>query len=85
MRIAAHLDLVREDFLASYTREPEIKDQSAVGVRWLIDKSGPEQECIFLENNRCIINDVKPTQCIGFPTKWRTPDIMDYCEGMRRG
>lgn len=84
MRIAAHLDIAHEEFSASYTREAEIVDQAAVGDVWLTDKPGPEQECIFLENNRCVINDVKPTQCIGFPTKWRTPDIMDYCEGMRR-
>jgi len=28
--------------------------------------------CIFLtEDNRCVINDVKPQQCRDFPFKWR--------------
>jgi uncharacterized protein len=83
-RIAEHLQLPKADFVEQFTRAPEIVEHSEVGDLWLIDKPGPEQECIFLENNRCAINAVKPSQCIGFPLKWRTPDIMEYCEGMRR-
>ena len=83
-RIAAYLGLSLDDFLARYTRTPEIPSQAAAGDLWFIDKPGPEQECIFLENNLCAINPVKPEQCIGFPLKWRTPDIMEYCVGMQR-
>lgn len=83
-RIAEHLGLSHEDFLARYTREPEIRSHAEAGDLWLIDKPGPEQECIFLENNLCAVNPVKPVQCIGFPLKWRTPDVMDYCVGMQR-
>jgi Fe-S-cluster containining protein len=73
-----------DTFKAVYTRRPEIASQAENGDTWLIDKPGPELECIFLENNRCRIHAVKPSQCIGFPMKWRTPDILDYCEGMRQ-
>ncbi len=87
-RIAGHLKLEMPglelpDFLDQYTRKPEIPAHADTGDLWLIDQPGPEQECVFLENNRCKIHSVKPAQCIGFPTKWRTPDIMDYCVGMQ--
>lgn len=81
-KIAGHLNVSLSEFAARYTRIPEVSEQCDAGEVWLKDKPGPEQECIFLENNRCAIHEVKPTQCIGFPTKWRTPDIMDYCVGM---
>lgn len=83
-RIAAYLNLEEDAFLERYCREPEIRSHREAGDLWLIDRPGPEMDCIFLENNLCAINPVKPVQCIGFPLKWRTPDVMDYCEGMRR-
>ena len=83
-KIAQHLGLTIAEFADMYTRQPEISSQSGHGDLWLLDKPGPEMECIFLEDNRCRIHEAKPVQCIGFPLKWRTPDIMDYCEGMKR-
>jgi len=83
-RMANHLDIAREEFVNLYTRQPEIAAQAEIGDLWLIDKPGPEQECIMLENNLCRVHQAKPVQCIGFPMKWRTPDVMDYCEGMKR-
>ena len=82
-RIANYLRLSQEDFLETLCREPENAEHAAEGDTWLLDQPGPLQECIFLENNRCRINAVKPEQCLGFPLKWRTPDIMDYCVGMK--
>ncbi|PKO20130.1 hypothetical protein CVU37_01325 [candidate division BRC1 bacterium HGW-BRC1-1] len=83
-RLAQFLSLTDDEFRATYTRVPEDLAQAAAGDRWLTERPGPERDCIFLENNRCLVNPVKPDQCVGFPTQWRTPDIMDYCEGMRR-
>lgn len=83
-KIAAFLGLPLPDFLAQFTRPAEIREHEEAGDVWLIDKPGPEMECVFLEHNRCAINPAKPDQCIGFPTKWRTPDILDYCVGMQR-
>src|SRR5687767_3034645 len=80
--MAALLNISEETFRATYTRTPDYPDHAAVGDLWLHDKPGPEQECIFLEGNACRIHDAKPTQCVGFPLKWRTPDIMNYCVGM---
>ena len=83
-RIAAFLHISRDEFLRRFTRTPEIKEHAARGDLWLLDKPGPAQECIFLADNRCSIHDAKPDHCVGFPTRWRTPDVMDYCEGMRK-
>lgn len=82
-RMAECLEMSDKEFITRYTRAPEIKQQLDCGDLWLLDKPGPEQECIMLENNLCRVHKAKPTQCVGFPMKWRTPDIMDYCEGMK--
>ncbi len=83
-RMAAHLQITPTVFMDIYTREPEIKQQAEAGDLWLLDKPGPEQECILLQQNLCKVHPEKPVQCVGFPMKWRTPDIMDYCEGMKK-
>lgn len=83
-RMADHLGMTVEDFIRQYTRTPEEATHAAAGDLWLLDKPGPEQECIMLENNLCRVHRAKPVQCVGFPLKWRTPDVMDYCEGMKR-
>ena len=83
-RMAEHLGMDRQDFLDKYAREPEIAAQAEAGDVWLLDKPGPEGECIMLEDNLCQVHLAKPVQCVGFPLKWRTPDIMDYCVGMQR-
>lgn len=83
-RMAAHLGMTPDKFTEEFTRTPEIADQAACGDLWLLDRSGPEQECIMLEGNACRVHAAKPVQCVGFPLKWRTPDVMDYCEGMKR-
>jgi Fe-S-cluster containining protein len=82
--MAALLGLSVDAFRTQYTREPEIAEHAAVGDLWLTDKPGPEMECVFLKGNRCRVHEAKPVQCIGFPLKWRTPDVMDYCLGMQR-
>ena len=81
--MAALLRLSVPEFKAQYTRAPEIASHARVGDLWLTDKPGPEMECIFLEGNRCRVHATKPAQCIGFPLKWRTADVMDYCVGMQ--
>ncbi|MGI8905247.1 MAG: YkgJ family cysteine cluster protein [Candidatus Sumerlaeaceae bacterium] len=83
-QMAALLKISVAEFQSRYTRTPEITDHSSAGDLWLLDKPGPEMDCIFLENNRCQVHASKPVQCIGFPLKWRTPDVTDYCVGMQR-
>ena len=83
IRMAMQLSITVTEFQSAYTRPPEILAQAEVGDLWLLDKPGPQQECIMLEDNLCKVHRSKPVQCVGFPMKWRTPDIMDYCEGMK--
>lgn len=82
--IAAFLQMELDEFLARYTREPEDEEDRRCGVRWFVDKPGPDRECVFLENNLCRIHPVKPQRCRTFPLAWRTPDILEYCVGMQR-
>lgn len=82
--MAAHLQIGTREFITRYTEVPEIQEQADAGDLWLQDKPGPEGECILLHENLCGVHPHKPVQCVGFPMKWRTPDFMDYCEGMQK-
>lgn len=84
-QIAAFLGIALPDFLALYTRAPEIAAHATAGDFWLTDSKGPGRECVFLRGNLCVVNEVKPASCRGFPITWRTATFMEYCEGMRRG
>ncbi|WP_321494622.1 YkgJ family cysteine cluster protein [uncultured Desulfobacter sp.] len=39
----------------------------------------PGGACIFLDNNGCRINPVKPAQCRDFPVKWRFSNFEQIC------
>jgi Fe-S-cluster containining protein len=43
----------------------------------LIDK--PNGACIFLTSKGCMINDVKPSQCLEFPFSWKFKAFKDIC------
>lgn len=46
----------------------------------LIEKDN--HECIFLDGNTCVINDVKPDQCKGFPNTWNYIGWRNDCEAI---
>ena len=77
--IAEYLGLRRREFLDTYCKWDEETR------RWhLIDQSDPEQSCVFLStDNKCRVNEVKPSQCRGFPMRWRPENILDFCAGWR--
>lgn len=51
----------------------------------LVLKCKTDESCIMLDaSNRCIIHEVKPEQCSGFPHSWRNPDSDAVCPAMRR-
>jgi len=74
-RIAAHLGLSEEDFIQRFTRLTPLRNGLA-----LIDK--PDGSCFFLENGGCVLQAVKPSQCLGFPNVWTTPGWRDYCRAI---
>jgi Fe-S-cluster containining protein len=50
----------------------------------LIDQGDALRSCVFLTPaNLCQIHAAKPGQCQGFPMKWRPPDALEICAGLR--
>jgi len=80
-------DLARAADLLGRTREQFITEYCSTqqgGEIHLIDQSDPLRSCIFLApDNLCRIHAAKPTQCQGFPMKWRPRDALDLCAGLR--
>jgi Fe-S-cluster containining protein len=76
LEILQHLNINMRTFLKKYAR----KDRTGYILR---DHPGPLKECIFLENNRCIVHAVKPQQCRDFPRKWHDREMLNNCEGMK--
>lgn len=75
--IAAHLGLTAYDFTANYT---ELRRNR----QGLTLSSHPDGACIFLRENRCAIQPVKPQQCHDFPYVWTVPGWRDLCKGYSR-
>ena len=73
--IAGFLGIPVEVFTEQYTQ----LRRNRAGLT-LIEK--PDGACIFLEDNRCTINPVKPTQCRGFPNTWNFEGWRDICEAI---
>jgi Fe-S-cluster containining protein len=75
-KIAAFLEMTTSEFINKYTEI--LPDRSGLTLTEFDDG-----RCVFLDkNNRCIINDVKPQQCIDFPEKWRYPPDDDTCPAL---
>lgn len=73
--IAAHLGLSIHEFTDTYTQ----LRRNRQGLT-LIDQ--PDGACIFLRENRCAIQPVKPEQCRGFPNAWTVPGWRDFCQAI---
>ncbi|MGA0900748.1 MAG: YkgJ family cysteine cluster protein [Luteolibacter sp.] len=73
--IADHLGMDLLDFIACYTRLRTNRQGLS-----LIEKDN--HECIMLDGKDCLIQNVKPGQCAGFPNKWNFPGWRDVCEAI---
>lgn len=62
--IADFLKLDVSDFIEKYT----IVTKDRQNLSLIEDEFG---HCIFLKDDKCLINEVKPQQCRDFPFKWR--------------
>jgi hypothetical protein len=52
--------------------------------RGLVLKDKPDGSCILLDaQGRCLVHDVKPRQCRGFPFSWQNPDSATLCPGLK--
>lgn len=54
-----------DEIFARYT-EPVLLDQSGYTV-YMLKSTGPDNACIFLKDNRCSIQQAKPTACRLYP------------------
>jgi uncharacterized protein len=61
-KISKYLSIDHSKFLEDYTKNKK-------EYRVLVDKPGTKS-CIFLEDNKCTIWDVKPEQCACYPMKY---------------
>lgn len=66
-RLSAHFSLSVQEFAKKYTRLVE-------GLYALLEKP-TFGDCIFLENNRCTVYEVRPIQCQTFP--WWIHNLRD--------
>ena len=73
--IAAFLAITTDQFIQDYTRIREDRQGLA-----LADK--PNDECIFLHENSCRIQSVKPRQCSEFPNLWNFPGFEKICQAV---
>ncbi|MCF7669636.1 MAG: YkgJ family cysteine cluster protein [Verrucomicrobia bacterium] len=76
--IAEFLGITEREFIHDYTKLRRDR-------RGLVLKEKRGVECIFLEDNRCIIHPVKPPQCIGFPREWNFPGFEKICKAAAAG
>ncbi len=68
-RIAKHLDMSEEAFIKKYSRHILVRyedEHEVMIVPYLVVKTNGNQ-CIFLENHRCSIHEVKPWHCAKAP------------------
>ena len=70
--IAEYLNTDIYDFTDKYCKIVERKKLA------LKDKHG-ENTCIFLNENGCMIYDVRPEQCKKFPYNWSNGELPDRC------
>lgn len=76
-RIAAFLKLAEADFIQQHTRLQHDR-------RGLALQEQPEGACVFLQNDLCAIQPVKPQQCRDFPNLWHYPGAEKFCRAIPR-
>lgn len=76
-RLSAFKQLPEHDFIQQFTRlRPDRRGLA------LLDK--PNGECIFLRDNDCSVQPVKPQQCRDFPNLWSFPGAEKSCQAIAR-
>jgi Fe-S-cluster containining protein len=72
-RLAAFLRMAEHNFIQSYTRLMQNR-------RGLALQEVATGDCIFLHQNSCTVQPVKPLQCRDFPNRWNFPGFTDRCQ-----
>jgi Fe-S-cluster containining protein len=74
--IANFLRLTIHDFTAVYTC-------LRANRSGLVLAEASDGACIFLQNNLCRIQSVKPRQCRNYPETWHIPGEEQFCRARR--
>jgi len=75
-KIAAHLGMSEDDFIANDT-------DLAPNRQGLILKDRPDGACAMLDGqNRCRIYPVRPEKCRTFPYEWTNDESTAYCPAL---
>ncbi|MFH1970315.1 MAG: YkgJ family cysteine cluster protein [Verrucomicrobiota bacterium] len=74
--IAQFLHLTIHDFTASYTR-------LRANRSGLVLAEAADGACIFLHDNLCRIQSVKPRKCRDYPETWHIPGEAQFCHARR--
>ncbi len=74
-RLARFLDIGESEFIERHAR----LNHRRTGLSLTEQDDG---SCIFLKQNRCLVQAVKPRQCEGFPNRWRFPGWRRVCEAV---
>lgn len=75
--MAAHLGLSEHDFIQRHTR-------LRADRQGLVLQDKPNGECIFLVDEACAVQPVKPQQCRDFPNLWNFPGFEQVCHAIPR-
>jgi Fe-S-cluster containining protein len=76
-RIAAFLEQDETDFIQQHTRLQADR-------RGLALQEQPDGACVFLKDQLCAIQPVKPQQCRDFPNLWQYPGAEKFCRAIPR-
>ncbi len=76
-RLAAFKGISEDDFIQQFTRLRQ--DRQGLALR-----EQPDGACIFLEDNDCAVQPVKPQQCREFPNLWDFPGFEKVCHAIPR-
>jgi uncharacterized protein len=76
-RIAAFLQRDEPEFIQQHTRLQHDR-------RGLALQEQSDGACVFLKDNLCAIQPVKPQQCRDFPNLWHYLDAEKYCHAIPR-
>ena len=76
-RISEFLQLTEIEFIQSHTRLQH--DRRGLALQEQADGA-----CVFLKDNLCAIQPVKPQQCRDFPNLWKYPGSEKYCRAIPR-
>lgn len=76
-RISAFLQLTENEFIQHHTRLQH--DRGGLALQEQTDGA-----CVFLKDNLCAIQPVKPQQCRDFPNLWKYSGSEKYCRAIPR-